>query len=254
VLSQPVFVDVGFSPQFVNPEDLDNDKDVDVIVGSATTSGMSILQNNGTGSMNASPVPMAGEQHRIATADLDGDGDPEMMVAMSDETLNDDVVRVFRNDTVDGGGGQIVFAQGDDLAVSPDTRIVLAGDVDGDGQQDVVTINDATGLRAMAGGNGSAGRDGRNGGRAGGGGRGPAENTVSMLKNEDEPNPCPADVMPQPRGDGQVTIADITFVLSAFGLPCDDCPQDFVPQPDGDNQVSIADINAVLAAFGPCAP
>jgi hypothetical protein len=63
---------------------------------------------------------------------------------------------------------------------------------------------------------------------------------------------CPGDIAPQPRGDGHVTISDITFVITAFGLPCDNCPQDFVPQPDGDNQVTIADITAVLTAFGPC--
>jgi hypothetical protein len=65
-------------------------------------------------------------------------------------------------------------------------------------------------------------------------------------------NTCPADIVPR-GGDGQVTIADITFVLSAFGLPCNDCPQDVVP-PGGDNQVTIADITFVLAAFGQCPP
>jgi subtilisin-like proprotein convertase family protein len=66
-----------------------------------------------------------------------------------------------------------------------------------------------------------------------------------------KPNPCPADIVP-PGGDGQVSIADITSVLSAFNTVCNDCPQDVVPQPDGDGQVSIADINFILTAFGPC--
>jgi hypothetical protein len=66
------------------------------------------------------------------------------------------------------------------------------------------------------------------------------------------PPPCPADIVPPPDGDGQVSIADITSVLAAFNIPCNDCPQDIVPPPDGDGQVSIADITAVLAAFGPC--
>jgi hypothetical protein len=62
---------------------------------------------------------------------------------------------------------------------------------------------------------------------------------------------CVADSVPE-GGDGHVTIADITNVLSAFGLPCADCPQDIMPQPDGDNAVTIADVTAVLTAFGPC--
>ncbi len=65
------------------------------------------------------------------------------------------------------------------------------------------------------------------------------------------PPPCPADIAPE-GGDGQVTIADVTAVLTAFGLPCDDCDEDISPPPDGDNQVTIADINAVITAYGPC--
>ncbi len=66
----------------------------------------------------------------------------------------------------------------------------------------------------------------------------------------DEYFPCPADVVP-PGGDGQVSIADINFILSAYGQPCDDCPADITPL-GGDGQVTIADINSVLTAFGPC--
>ncbi len=66
------------------------------------------------------------------------------------------------------------------------------------------------------------------------------------------PQPCPEDIVP-PGGDGQVTIADVTAVLTAFGLPCGGCPEDVAP-PGGDGQVTIADVTAVLAAFGPCNP
>ncbi len=65
------------------------------------------------------------------------------------------------------------------------------------------------------------------------------------------PQPCPEDIVP-PGGDGQISIADITAVLAAFG-PCGkgDCPADVVP-PGGDGQVTIADITAIMSAFGPC--
>ncbi len=61
--------------------------------------------------------------------------------------------------------------------------------------------------------------------------------------------PCPADLMPA-GGDGQVGIADITAVISAFG-PCPGCPEDFVPD-GGDGEVSVADVIATITAFGPC--
>jgi hypothetical protein len=61
---------------------------------------------------------------------------------------------------------------------------------------------------------------------------------------------CVGDIQPQ-GGDGQVTIADINAVLSAYGQPCSGCDEDISPE-GGDGQVTIADINAVLAAYGPC--
>ncbi len=68
---------------------------------------------------------------------------------------------------------------------------------------------------------------------------------------EDSGSSCPADIVPK-GGDDQVSIADVSAVIAAYGLPCDECAQDIAPQPDGDNAVTIADINAVLSAFGPC--
>ncbi len=69
----------------------------------------------------------------------------------------------------------------------------------------------------------------------------------------DEPATCDEDIAP-PGGDGQVSISDITQVLSAFGQPCNGCPEDIAP-PGGDGQVSVADITQVLSAFGlPCGP
>jgi hypothetical protein len=61
---------------------------------------------------------------------------------------------------------------------------------------------------------------------------------------------CRADTVPQ-GGDGQVTISDVTNILTAYGLPCVDCAQDVVPV-CGDNAVTIADVNFVITAFGPC--
>jgi probable HAF family extracellular repeat protein len=56
---------------------------------------------------------------------------------------------------------------------------------------------------------------------------------------------------PDINGDGQVSIADVTQVISAFGLPCDNCAEDIAP-PGGDGAVSIADVLLVVTAFGTC--
>ena len=54
---------------------------------------------------------------------------------------------------------------------------------------------------------------------------------------------CPQDV----DGSGQVGIADLLAVLSAWG-PCADCPEDI----NDDGTVGISDLLAVLSAWGPC--
>ena len=60
----------------------------------------------------------------------------------------------------------------------------------------------------------------------------------------DELTPCPADI----NADGQITVADVLLILSAFGWEMD-CNGDV----DGDDAVTVADILGVLAAFGqPC--
>ncbi len=64
--------------------------------------------------------------------------------------------------------------------------------------------------------------------------------------------PCPADVLPEPNGDGNVTVTDLLAFIIAFDQPCGSCPEDIAPQPDGDGVVSIADIQAAVAAFGAC--
>ncbi len=234
----PQVFGVGLDPRFVNPEDLDNDKDIDLVVGGGSNS-MTLLLNDGSGSLGGATVPLSGPALNSTAADLDNDGDAELLIALDDQSLSQRVVRVYRNDTIDD---QLALAQAQDLVAGQETTIVLSGDVDNDGEADVVTITDSIGQRAAAGRGGS--HDGA---------RGPAGNTVSMLKNEVEPNPCPEDIAP-PGGDGSITIADVTAVITAFGLPCNDCPQDIVPQPDGDDQVTIADVTAVLTAFGPCGP
>jgi hypothetical protein len=70
---------------------------------------------------------------------------------------------------------------------------------------------------------------------------------------------CPEDCVPVSPdgvtiGDGQVTIADITHVITRFGSNggrCDVAP-DNGDGTWGDNNISIADITKIITAFGPC--
>lgn len=62
--------------------------------------------------------------------------------------------------------------------------------------------------------------------------------------------PCAADIAPPPDGDGDVNVADLLAVITAWG-PCNGCPQDFVP-PGGDSQVNVVDLLGIITAWGAC--
>ncbi len=66
--------------------------------------------------------------------------------------------------------------------------------------------------------------------RVGGDNLGDAGGGILTITCNGDPcvDPCPADIMP-PGGDGQVSIADVNSVISAYGLPCKGCPQDIAP-------------------------
>jgi hypothetical protein len=69
------------------------------------------------------------------------------------------------------------------------------------------------------------------------------------------PAPCPADISPQPTGDGAVNIDDLLLVISAWG-PCPAppaaCPANIIAAGASADVVDIDDLLAVISAWGPC--
>ncbi|MCI0629425.1 MAG: hypothetical protein L0Y44_02075 [Phycisphaerales bacterium] len=58
---------------------------------------------------------------------------------------------------------------------------------------------------------------------------------------------CPADVAPQPAGDGLVNVNDLLAVIAAWGA-CAGCQADL----NADGVVNVDDLLAVITAWGPC--
>lgn len=58
--------------------------------------------------------------------------------------------------------------------------------------------------------------------------------------------PCPADIAPQPSGDGEVNVSDLLLVIAEWGNPGG--PADI----NNDADVNVTDLLAVIAAWGPC--
>jgi hypothetical protein len=66
--------------------------------------------------------------------------------------------------------------------------------------------------------------------------------------------PCPADIAPQPGGDGVVDVDDLLMVINSWGN-CDnpnDCPADIAPLGAANGVIDVDDLLAIINAWGAC--
>ena len=120
--------------------DLDNDGDIDVVVGSAgfSSGGVRVYRNNGNLSFTRtfdngnSPVLW-----NIHLADLNGDNRPEIMFSLGGSF---DQIGVYVNSgNLSSWGNLIPVKQGTNTGDEP--RSLHAADIDGDGDVDVMSVN-----------------------------------------------------------------------------------------------------------------
>ena len=135
---------VGADPSTVLALDLDGDGRTDLVT--ANEAGRSISVLRATGPLAFAPAvhhPAGGVPDALAAGDLDGDGSPDLAIANAfRDTVNPigtNTVTVLPND---GRGG---FGPAIDVQVGHTPRGVATGDVDGDGDADLVTANAGTG-------------------------------------------------------------------------------------------------------------
>ncbi len=141
VIDQPGLELLCDLQEAVVASDLDGDGDADVVVthvgdplgGACGRQGVSCLVNDGAGAFTIGPfVPLVGLPRALSAADFDGDGRPDIAVALHEPGRPDDSIAVLLNRTepspadVDGDG-------------VPDDCEFLRGDVDRDGEH---TISD----------------------------------------------------------------------------------------------------------------
>jgi hypothetical protein len=128
------------SPVDLVAGDLDNDGDLDLVVGhrSGSTSSLTVMLNNGDRTFETTPEDnISGSLYKLALVDLNGDGLLDVAAANGNRLVT-------------------LFNQGDgsfDNAVSytppADTRFVHAADVNGDGAVDLLTTNRAKNTLAL---------------------------------------------------------------------------------------------------------
>ncbi len=212
----PILVAVPGGPTDVDAADLNLDGFNDVAFAARTGDTVTILLGNGTPTfLPPITVPAGDGPSDLALIDLDNDNDDDVAVITTDE-MGQRIVRVIRNDLF---GGQLSFATQTDLVPGATPELVLGGDVTGDGNPDLVTVNNAGGVR---------------------GGAGPADNDVSVFTFA----VCGGDA----NNDRVVDMADISATLTSWLV--DYRPGTGPGDSNGDGAVTFADITSALGSWG----
>ena len=127
--------DVGADPVDVDLVDISGDNRLDIITANSASQDVTILRNQGGGGFGgAQTLPAGLEPAALVSGDINNDGRRDLLVA---NYLSDDV-SIFLNNN-----GQLVSAGRADGGARP--KDILLGDVDLDGEVEVVTANSEQG-------------------------------------------------------------------------------------------------------------
>jgi hypothetical protein len=208
----------GADPGGISTGDLNGDGQADLAVTSTTNDTVAILRQDITRPGEFLPAifcPVGDTPTRITAIDFDGDGNLDLATIV--QVTNpfggfDPVVRILQGD------GNLSFTSVD-TAEGENVVLVDAGDISGDGVNELVTIGGGPAFRSRG--------------------------IVPILSLRDVDNAsCPGDF----DSTGDVGIDDLLTLLGEFGSCTENCQSDI----DSDNDVDIDDMLALIGVWGPC--
>ncbi|MCA9310262.1 MAG: VCBS repeat-containing protein, partial [Phycisphaerales bacterium] len=219
VLGMPVYLDVGNGPVRMIADDLDGDSWIDLATINAEDQSVSIIRSSGPAISDlndSTELPLPGIPGSFAAVDFNNDGALDLALAV------DDALVFLRNDLVlTTSGEDLIFTDVTGDPGLPDVsgpRILLRGDVNGSGTDDLVVVNDGSGAELQ---------------------RGVTTSRVRVFLPI-----CPGDA----DGSGSIDFDDLNLVLGNWGTTGP--AGDVFPVPDGDGAVNFDDLNLVLGSWG----
>ncbi|GAB4018798.1 beta strand repeat-containing protein [Spirosoma koreense] len=124
--------------------DVDGDGDLDFVTANFTNETVSVRLNDGSGSFsphpNNSELSFSDRPQDVALGDIDGDGDLDLLIAKDQNDVGESyTVSVRLND---GSGTFTPPALNPEVSVGSGPQSIALGDVDGDGDLDLLTANE----------------------------------------------------------------------------------------------------------------